>query len=116
MSEWLPEGFVARERKRVFHPDDSFARRVVDQIGPVRSSAALWDFVPALARPMVAAAMVFVLAMLSLQAVFPPRPQVGVVDEYLSVDWAPEEEWLYGNAEIPEGQDLLLEISVLEGF
>jgi hypothetical protein len=41
-------------------------------------------------------------------------PEFGIVDAYLSAEATPAEEWLYWDAEPPEGQDLLIEIAVAE--
>ena len=116
----LPGEFVTKERRRVFEPDPSFARRVVAQMRPVTRPAALvWDYIPSFARPMVAASTVLLLALISYQLMAPapyPDTELGIVDAYLGADADPVEEWLYRYAEPPQGEDLLIEISVAEGL
>ncbi len=120
MSEWLPEDFVQRERQRVFEPDADFARRAVARIGQNGSVAEwVWDYVPSYARPMMAAAAMLLLALISFQWMTPapfPDANVGIVDAYLQVDAAPAEEWLYRDDALPEGEDLLIEISMAGGL
>ena len=120
MNEILPEEFLLQARRRVFKPDAAFVRRVVEQIKPVaRPVGLIWDYVPAFARPIVALMTVFLLALISFHMVFPaplPAGDVGIVDEYLGADAVPADEWLYRYAEPPEGEDLLIEISVAEGL
>ena len=120
MNGFLPEEFVRRERRRVFEPDPSFARRFVSQMRPVtRSAGLLWDYVPSFARPVVAATTILLLALISFQLMSPrpfPEGEVGIVDAYLGVDAGPTEEWLYRSAEPPEGEELLIEISVAQGL
>jgi hypothetical protein len=115
VSDILPKDFVQNERQRVFEPDASFARRVVGDLRPVtRSSGLIWDYVPSFARPMVAAASGVLLVLISLNLFYPTPPELGIVDAYLSAEATPAEEWLYWDAEPPEGQDLLIEIAVAE--
>ncbi len=118
MNGFLPKEFVRKERGRVFEPDATFARRVVARMRPVnRSAGLLWDYVPSFARPMVAASTVMFLALLGFRLMSPmpsPYSDVGVVDAYLGIDAVSAEEWLYRYAEPPEGEDLLIEISVAE--
>lgn len=114
MNGFLPREFVRKERQRVFEPPPGFARRVVGQIRPVtRSAGILWDYVPSFARPMVAATTILLLILISFQLLSPtpfPESDVGIVDAYLGVDAVPAEEWLYRDAEPPEGEALLIEI------
>jgi hypothetical protein len=117
----LPRWFRERERSRVFTPDQTFARRVVLQMRPVTRSAGLvWDYVPSFARPMVAATTLLLLALISYQMMsptpFPDDSSIGIVEAYLGADGTTVDEWLYRGAEIPDGQDLLIEISVAEAF
>lgn len=118
MNGFLPKEFVRKERGRVFEPDATFARRVVARMRPVnRSAGLLWDYVPSFARPMVAASAVMFLVLLSFRLMSPvhsPYSDVGIVDAYLGIDAVSAEEWLYRYAEPPEGEDLLIEISVAE--
>ncbi len=114
MNEFLPKGFVETERRRTFQPDESFARRVVLRIRPVvRSAAPVWDYVPSFARRMVVATMVLLLIIVGIQMIFPGPPQVGIVEEYLEAGAAPGGDWLYRGAELPEGDALLVEISLV---
>jgi len=111
----LPKGFVDRERRRIFVPGASFARRVVSEIRPLdQSAAAVWDFVPGFARPIVAVMTCILLALLAVQVFLKPLPELGIVDAYLEMDQGPADQWLYLNAELPEGPDLLVEISLAE--
>ncbi len=118
MNGFLPEEFVKKERGRVFEPDATFARRVVARMRPVsRPAGLLWDYVPSFARPMVAASTIMFLVLLSYRVMSPmpsPYSDVGIVDAYLGIDAVSAEEWLYRYAEPPEGEDLLIEISVAE--
>ena len=120
MNELLPKEFVNQERSRRFEPDSTFARRVVSQLRPVaRPAGLLWDYIPSFARPMVAATTALLLALISFQMIYPapfPEGDVGIVDAYLGADAVPADEWLYRYAEPPEGEDLLIEISVAEGL
>ena len=115
MSEFLPKEFVDNERRRTFVPDASFARRVISEIRPVnQSAAAVWDIVPGLARPMITVMTCVLLIILGIQILLPQPPEVGIVDAYLEMDQGPEDQWLYRNAELPDGRDLLVEISLVE--
>ena len=120
MNKCLPKEFVIQERGRVFKPDSTFARRVVDQIKPIaRTTGLIWDYIPSFARPIVALTTVLLFALISFHMIFPaplPAGNVGIVDEYLGADAVPADEWLYRYAEPPEGEDLLIEISVAEGL
>ena len=114
MNEFLPKGFVDRERRRAFIPDAAFAKRVVAEIRPInQSTAAVWDFVPSFARPMIAVMTCVLLIILGVQ-MFLQSLEVGIVDAYLEMDQGPADQWLYRNAELPEGRDLLVEISLAE--
>ncbi len=113
MNEFLPKRFVEHERRRTFMPDGSFARRVVRQIQPVNQAAgAVWDFVPSFARPTIAVMTLVVLVMLGVQVFLPGPPEVGLVDFYLEMEHGPSDQWMYGEAELPQGSDLLVEISL----
>lgn len=115
MSDFLPRDFVRKERIRVFEPDPSFPKRVVGNLRPVtRSSGMIWDDIPSFARPMVAAASAVLLVLISVNFFLPSPPEMGIIDAYLSAEATPAEEWLYWDAEPPEGEDLLIEISVAE--
>ncbi len=115
MNEFLPKGFVDRERRRAFIPDADFAKRVVAEIRPVnQSAAAVWDSVPSFARPMIAVITCVLLIILGVQVFLPQSPEVGIIDAYLEMDQGPADQWLYRNAELPEGRDLLVEISLAE--
>jgi hypothetical protein len=120
MNEFLPEWFVKKERSRVFEPESTFARRFVQRMRPVtRPAGLLWDYVPAFARPLVAASTLLLLALISFQLISPapfPDSEVGIVEAYLGADATPVDDWLYLGADLPEGQDLLIEISMAEGF
>lgn len=116
MNGFLPKEFVRKERSRVFEPDATFAPRVVARMRPVgRSAGLLWDFVPSFARPMVAVSTVLLLALISYRLVLPMPStfsDIGIVDAYLGIDAVAAEEWMYRYAEPPEGEDLLIEISM----
>ena len=115
MSDCLPKKFVAAERRRVFAPDSDFAHRVLARIQPVaRPATAVWEYVPGFARPVVAAAAVILLVISGLQMVGSDVPEQGIVDAYLAEDAAPSDTWMYQDAEVPEGDDLFLEITLVE--
>lgn len=115
MNEFLPKGFIDSERRRTFVPDAFFARRVISEIRPVnQAAAAVWDFVPGFARPMIVVTTLVLLIIFGVQVFLPQRPEVGIVDAYLEMDQGPSDPWLYQGAELPEGRDLLVEISLVE--
>ena len=115
MSDLLPKKFVEEERRRVFVPDSDFARRVMARIQPVaRPATAVWEYVPGFARPVVAAATAILLVIAGLQMVNPQMPEQGIVDAYLAEDSTPTDTWLYQDADVPEGDDLFLEITLAE--
>ena len=115
MSDFLPKRFVAEERRRVFVPDADFARRVLARIQPVaRPATVVWEYVPGFARPVVAATALVLLVMSGLQMVSSDIPEQGIVDAYLAEDSTPSDTWLYQDAEVPEGDDLFLEITMAE--
>ena len=115
MNEFLPKGFVERERRRIFHPDESFARRVILRIKPVSGSVIpMWDDVPGFARPIVVVATVVLVLIMGLHVIYPQPPEIGIVDTYLEADAELGDDWLYRGAELPQGDDLLLEISLVE--
>lgn len=115
MNEFLPKGFVDNERRRIFVPDAAFAKRVIAEIRPINQSAAVvWDFVPRVARPMIAFMACVLLIILGIQFFLPQPPEVGIVDAFLEMDQGPTDQWLYRNAELPEGRDLLVEISLAD--
>ena len=115
MNESLPKGFVESERRRTFVPDPSFVRRVMSEIRTInQSAAAVWDDVPGLARPMIVVITCVLLIILGIQVFLPQPPELGIVDAYLEMDQGPADQWLYRNADLPEGRDLLVEVSLLE--
>jgi hypothetical protein len=114
VSNLLPPEFVQSERKRVFEPESSFARRVVASLDPVTRPGVLWDHVPSFARPIVAVATVFLVALATIQVFYPVPPEMGIVDAYLAAEATPAEAWLYWDEDPPEGQDLLIEIGVAD--
>ena len=68
---------------------------------------------PSFARPMIAVMTCVLLIILGVQ-MFLQSLEVGIVDAYLEMDQGPADQWLYRNAELPEGRDLLVEISLAE--
>lgn len=118
MNRLLPNEFIQRERERVFEPGESFARNVVAGLDPVdsliRPAGLVWDYVPSFARPIVALSTVVFLAVISVRVFYPLPPPVGIVDAYLAAEAAPVEEWLYRDADPPEGEDLLIQISTAD--
>jgi hypothetical protein len=114
VSDFLPRGFVEQERRRVFKPDASFPLRVVLNMSPVSSAAApVWDLIPASARRMVAVMSLILVVIVAMQFLYSEPPEAGIVDAYLEPEMAPADRWLYDNAELPEDDDLLLEISLV---
>ena len=90
-------------------PDADFAKRVVALLKPVsRQAADVWEYIPAFARPIVAVTMVALVVIIGLQMMYPQMPDQGIVDAHLAEDSTPTDAWLYQDAEIPEGDDLLL--------
>ena len=115
MREFLPRKFVEQERRRVFLPDADFAKRVVARLKPVsRQAADVWEYIPDFARPIVAVTMAALFVIIGLQMMYPEMPDQGIVDAHLAEDSPPTDAWLYQDAEIPEGDDLLLEITLTE--
>ncbi len=115
MNKSLPKWFIDSERHRTFLPGASFARRIVAELRPVNpSTAAVWDFVPRFARPMITVMTCILLIILGLRVFLPQPPEVGIVDAYLEMDQGPADQWLYRNAQLPEGRDLLVEVSLAD--
>lgn len=115
MNGFLPRGFVENERRRIFTPDPFFPSRIISKIAPVGyPPGPLWDLVPSVARPLVAAASLVVLIILGIQIFYPEPPSAGIVDAYLAAEKAPADRWLYDNAELPQGDELILEIGFVE--
>ena len=117
MNDFLPRGFVESERRRILQPDESFARRVISRTKPVSGLAVpMWDYVQGFARPMVVVLTAVLVVILGLHLIYPQPPVIGIVDAYLESDAELGDDWLYRDAGLPQGDDLLLEISLVEGL
>ena len=114
MKEFLPKEFVERERRRVFVPAASFPRRVVALIPPVhQSAAAVWDLVPGFARPMIVVMTAVLVGVLGMQLFYSEPPEVGILDAYVEPEPTPADEWISHDIELPRGDSLLLQISLV---
>jgi len=115
MRGFLPRKFVEQERRRVLLPNEGFARHVIANLKPVSQQAAdVWEYIPGFARPIVAVTVVVLFVIVGLQMIYSDMPEQGIVDAHLAKDSTSTDAWLYQEAEIPEGDDLLLEISLSE--
>lgn len=111
----LLKGFFSEERKRVFIPDPDFARRVFARAGdPAKREFGIWENAGSFARPVVALGLLLLLALVAVEGFFPMAPELGLVDAYLEADEQPSDRWLYREAELPSGSELLVEIFLLE--
>src|SRR5688572_7068063 len=109
--------FFEHERKQVFTPDPYFSKRVIARLvelaelnDKVRTQSDIWDVVPNSARPVFALALSLLLFFLAFQIFVPELPQRGIVEAYLDADQVPGESLLYSEAELPDGQQLFLEM------
>ena len=103
------------ERQRVFEPGPYFPPRVMaryrDRTG---REAAIWDIVPAAARPVFALALTILLAFLTLEAFVPVAPPRSAIEAYLEPDQTVAENFLYMDSDLAASPELLEHAIVLE--
>lgn len=115
MNGLLPGGFLSKERQRVFAPDPSFASRMMAQIQPVsRSAGAVWDFVPSVARPLIVCVTGVLVVIFAMQMSYSGLPEAGFVDAYLDSELTAADHLIYDDLELPQDDELLLQISLVE--
>ena len=103
--------FFKHEREQVVSPGPYFSKRVVARLKEGRREQAdIWEAVPGSARPVFALAFSLFLGFLAFQMFVPEAPQRGFVEAYLDAEQAPGENLLYSEAELPDGQQLFLEL------
>ena len=107
--------FFDAERKRVFEPDAFFAKRVMVRLDsrPLPDYG-IWDVVPGSARPVLAVALMLILCFVLVELFVPQMPQRGMIEAYLESEQNPTDSFLYSEADIPSGQEVLEQVIALE--
>lgn len=90
--------FFKEEQKRVFEPGPYFTQRVMSRLASARSLApSMWEALPSASRPVMAAALVVLFAVLMLQIMAPVQPNRSAIEAYLNKDLSPREQLLIVN-------------------
>jgi hypothetical protein len=110
----LPADFLKHERQRVFEPPPDFALRVMSQLA-ARPQPTLWESVAGSTRPMLAFALVLLLALISLELLVPAAPSRGLTQIYADSEIPVAEKLLYLEPEIPTSTVVLQQL-VAEDF
>jgi len=103
--------FFEHERQHVVSPGPYFSKRVLARLKETRrEESEIWDVVPASARPVFALALSLFLGFMAFQMFIPEVPEHGFVETYLDAEQTPGENLLYSEAELPDGQQLFLQM------
>jgi len=108
--------FFDSERKRVHEPGPYFTSRVMARLnGRHRVESSLWEMIPSSVRPVLVLALVLIIGFIAGEMFVPRVPNSGMVEASLESEQQPGEGILYGeDDEVPNGQELLEQLIVLE--
>jgi len=108
--------FFDSERKRVFEPGPYFTSRVMARLnGRHRLESPLWEMIPSSVRPVLILALALIIGFMVGEVFVPRVPNSGMVEASLESEQQPGEGILYGeDEEVPDGQELLERLIVLE--
>ena len=111
-----PKDFFESERKRVYEPGPFFTSRVMARLnGGHRIENALWEMIPSSVRPVLILALVVIIGFMVGEVFVPRVPNRGMIEASLESEQRPGEGILYGeDDEVPNGQELLEQLIVLE--
>ena len=106
--------FFDSERKRVYEPGPFFTSRVMARLNSGHRST-LWEMIPSSVRPVLILALVLIIGFIAGEVFVPRVPSSGMVEASLESEQGPGEGILYGeDDEVPNGQELLEQLIVLE--
>ena len=108
--------FFDSERKRVHGPGPFFTSRVMARLnGGHRSESTLWEMIPSSVRPVLILALMLIIGFMAGEVFVPRVPDRGIVEASFESEQRPGEGILYGeDDEVPNGQELLEQLIVLE--
>ena len=108
--------FFDSERKRVFEPGPYFTSRVMARLNGRRlADVPLWEMIPNSVRPVLILALVLIIGFMAGEVFLPRVPNRGMIEASLESEQQPGEGILYGeDDEVPNGQELLEQLIVLE--
>jgi hypothetical protein len=107
--------FFDSERKRVYEPGPFFTSRVMARLNGKRVESTLWEMIPASVRPVLILALVLIIGFMAGELFIPRVPDRGMIEASLESEQRPGEGILYGaDDEVPNGQELLEQLIVLE--
>jgi hypothetical protein len=107
--------FFDSERKRVYEPGPFFTSRVMARLNGQRVESPLWEMIPAAVRPVLILALVLIIGFMAGELFIPRVPNRGMIEASLESEQSPGEGILYGeDDEVPNGQELLEQLIVLE--
>ncbi len=108
--------FFDSERKRTYETGPFFTSRVMARLnGGHRIESPLWEMVPTSVRPVLILALVLILGFVAAEVFMPRVPNRGMIEASLESEQRPGEGILYGeDEEVPNGQELLEQLIVLE--
>jgi hypothetical protein len=107
--------FFESERKRVHIPGPFFTERVMARLRIGRRiENGIWEMIPNSIRPVLALALMVIICFVVVELFVPPIPQRGMIEASLESEQSPGEGLLYGEDEVPAGQELLEQLIALE--
>ena len=107
--------FFDSEQKRVFTPGPYFTSRVMARLNSRRVESNLWEMLPNSVRPVLILALVLIIGFIAGEMFVPRVPNSGMVEASFESEQQPGEGILYGeDDEVPNGQELLEQLIVLE--
>src|SRR5262245_35965047 len=108
--------FFDSERKRAHQPGPFFTSRVMARLnGGRRLENSLWEMIPSSVRPVLVLALVLIIGFVAGEFFVPQVPNRGIVEASFESEQVPGEGILYGeDDEVPNGQELLEQLIVLE--
>ena len=106
--------FFEEERNRVLKPDAFFTQRVMARLNEAVSvkrirDLGFWDAVPSSTRPVLAFALMLILAFMVVEVFIPQLPERGMVESFLAPDQSPAESFLYNDTDVAS-QDVLQQL------
>ena len=103
------------ERRKIYTPGPFFTERVMARWDARKGREfGIWDMVPSSARPVFGMALLLIVLFLAIEIFVPHQPARGMVEAYLEGEQNPAESFLYSEAEVPAGGELLEQMIALE--
>jgi hypothetical protein len=118
----LLKDFFRHERSQVFQPRPDFSKRVMARLAVneraqqercVQAPAGIWELLPTSILPVFALVLIIFVCLFAIEMSVPHPPERGMVEAYLDPDQPPGERLLYSEAELPDGQELFVEMMEL---